>query len=199
MGDGNILRELFPQRTYTRLRGYDYSQPGFYFVTICTRDKECLFGVVEQESMNLNAFGEIVRECWKGIPQHCAGIENEVFVVMPNHVHGIIVITERTLTADRNGRSGSKPDPTRHSLSEIVRGFKTYSARAINERRRSQGIPVWQRGFYEHVIRDDREYRRIGEYITHNAAKWEMDVMNPRQQTSLWGRVCDAARAALHE
>ena len=102
-----------------------------------------------------------------------------------------------TGTAPRPGRSGcadpgssytgsrelsnrQKPDPTTPALSEIVRGFKTFSARAINQQRHSPVIPVWQRSFYEHVIRGDQEYRKIGEYITYNAPKWEMDVMNPR-------------------
>ncbi len=93
---------------------------------------------------------------------------------MPNHVHGIILIHEA------EGRSGSKPDPTRgHPLSEIVRAFKTYSARKINEDRQSQGTPIWQRSYYEHIIRSEKEYSQIGEYIMYNPAKWDMDGENP--------------------
>ena len=131
--------------------------------------------------MNLNTYGEIVQSCWKDIPLHYPEVENDVFMVMPNHVHGIISIHE--VNPDRLGqvgRSGSKPDPTsRRPLSEIVRGFKTYSSRKINERRQSQGTPVWQRSYYEHIIRGEKEYSQIGEYIIYNPSKWEMDRENP--------------------
>lgn len=94
-------------------------------------------------------------------------------MVMPNHVHGIIFIS------DENGRAGYKPAPTkRHHLSEIVRAFKTYSAKGINGIRKSPGVSVWQRSFYEHIIRDEKEYLEIGEYILHNPAKWESDNEN---------------------
>ena len=91
---------------------------------------------------------------------------------MPNHVHGIIAIHEV-------GRAGSKPAPTkRYPLSEIVRAFKTYSSRRINELRNSQGIPVWQRNYYEHIIRSESDYHQIGEYILYNPSKWETDHEN---------------------
>lgn len=177
MSGKDILRELYPQRIYTRLRGYDYSQPGFYFVTICTHDHSSILGSVETGQMGLSAFGGIVHECWKDVPRHYGGVTNDLFIVMPNHVHGIIVL--RGEDPHPPERSGSKPDRTEvHSLSEIVRGFKTYSARRINDRRRSPGVPVWQRGFYEHVVRNDHEYRRIGEYIRQNPERWETDLMN---------------------
>jgi putative transposase len=92
---------------------------------------------------------------------------------MPNHVHGIIIIQDLR-------RVGPRPTPTkRHPLSEIVRAFKSYSSRKINEHRHLPGIPVWQRGYYEHVIRSEEEFTRIGEYILFNAAKWETDRENP--------------------
>ena len=181
-----LLEELYPQRRYIRLRSYDYTQPGAYFVTSCTHGKQCLFGNIKNNIMKLNPYGEIVQSCWKDIPLHYPEVNNEVFIVMPNHVHGIISIHD--VNPDRSGqvgRSGSKPDPTkRQPLSEIVRAFKTYSSRKINEYRQSQGTPVWQRSFYEHIIRSEREYRQMGEYIIYNPAKWEMDSENPNAKRS---------------
>ena len=102
------------------------------------------------------------------------GFNNDVFAVMPNHVHGIIMIH------DENRRSGSKPDPTKkHPLSEIVRAFKTYSSRNINVLRHTPSSVVWQHGYYEHVIRDELDFREIGEYILSNSAKWDSDNENP--------------------
>jgi len=164
----------FPKRRNIRLRGYDYSLLGAYFITICTHNKQCLFGTIGKGTMNLNPYGKIVRECWINIPQHYIGINSNVFIVMPNHIHGVIEIRgEET-------RSGSKPDPTkRHPLSEIVRAFKTYSSRGINELRDSHGTKVWQSGYYEHIIRGETDYREIGDYIIFNPAKWESDSENP--------------------
>jgi putative transposase len=122
-----------------------------------------------------------VQECWKDTSYHYYGISNDIFVVMPNHVHGIIIIH------DTNDRSGSKPDPARkHPLSEIVRAFKTYSSRRINEHRKSQGTSVWQRSYYEHVIRNEKEQHEIGEYVIYNPTKWEMDNENPNAQLNLF-------------
>jgi REP element-mobilizing transposase RayT len=157
-----------------RLPNHDYSSAGAYFVTICTVNKHCLFGEIKNGTMQLNQYGEIVQQCWNDIPKHYFGINNEIFSVMPNHIHGIINIKEEI------GRSGSKPDPTnRHALPEIVRSFKTFSAKDINEIRHLPGTHVWQRSFYEHIIRTDNEYREIGEYIYYNSLKWESDAENP--------------------
>jgi REP element-mobilizing transposase RayT len=124
--------------------------------------------------MQLNHCGELVQQCWEALPTHYIGINNQIFIVMPNHVHGIIMLT------GENRRSGSKPDPTdSFSLSEVIRGFKSYSSRAVNEARHSPGTTVWQRNYYEQIIRTEREYLKIGEYIVYNAAKWDKDSENP--------------------
>jgi REP element-mobilizing transposase RayT len=173
MNDYTMLNH-FPDRIYTRLTDYDYSAPGAYFVTICVYKKQCLFGSIENGTVRLNQYGEIVLKCWKELQNHYAGINNRIFTVMPNHVHGILEIMQP------NKRSGSKPDPTkRYPLSEIIRAFKTYSSRGINELRHSPGTTIWQRSFYEHIIRNEKEYREIGEYILYNPAKWENDKENP--------------------
>jgi REP element-mobilizing transposase RayT len=172
--NNNIEKNIIPIRKHMRLQGYDYSSPGAYFVTICTHNKQCLFGAIENGIMNLNPNGQIVWKCWEGTPRHYAGISNEIFMVMPNHIHGIIIIH------DGNKRSGSKPDPTKkHPLSEIIRAFKSYSTRNINELRHTKGTVVWQHGYYEHVIRDGKDFQEIGEYILGNPSKWESDTDNP--------------------
>ncbi|GIV83933.1 MAG: hypothetical protein KatS3mg052_0940 [Candidatus Roseilinea sp.] len=165
-----------PNRRSIRLKGYDYSQAGAYFITICTKDRACLFGEVVNGEMRLNALGQIVHGVWNNLPNHYAGVEMDAFVVMPNHVHGIVVIVG----------AGFKPAPTtttaptttRHGLPEIVRQFKTFSARRINEMRGTPGVSVWQRNYYEHIIRNEESLHRIREYIANNPLKWELDREN---------------------
>jgi REP element-mobilizing transposase RayT len=169
-----IVRDLLPNRKYVRLPEHDYSSAGVYFVTICALNKQCLFGEIKNAAMRPNPYGKIVQQCWNDIPKHYFETNNEIFSLMPNHVHGIIIIP------DDDGRSGLKPDPTnRHTLPEIIRAFKTFSAKGINEAMHSPGTPIWQRSFYEHIIRTEKEYREIGEYIYHNPQKWDSDTENP--------------------
>ena len=126
--------ELFPRRRRTKLPDYDYSSEGAYFITICIFEKQCLLGSVIDSSMKLNQNGEFVASCWRDIPLHYPCVKNDVFIVMPNHFHGIVTID------GSGGRAGSKPAPTRQPpLSEIIRAFKTYSSRRINEPRNCQG------------------------------------------------------------
>ena len=178
-------------RRSIRLKGYDYSQPGAYFVTICTHRHECLFGEIVGAGsetvptvdigphMELNAYGEIVQFTWYDLVNHASGIEFGEFVIMPNHIHGIIIIVER----DHVG-AGSEPAPTaatkKYSLPEIVRQFKTYSARRINEHRGRRGESVWQRNYWEHIIRGEKSYHEITTYIINNPVNWEMDKLHPR-------------------
>lgn len=156
-------------RRSLRLKGYDYSQAGAYFVTICVHEKKCLFGEVIGSKMEVNEIGRRVQMVWDGLPAHYPYVATDAFVIMPNHVHGVIAI-----------RAGLKPAPTkRHGLSEIVRAFKTFSARQINEFRNTPGAPVWQRNYYEHIIRNDEDYNRIAEYIATNPQRWRDDSLHP--------------------
>jgi putative transposase len=162
----------FPRRQNFRLRGYDYSWQGAYFVTICSNDKLYIFGRITNNTVKLNSFGEAVESAWKKIPVHFPEVNNEVFIVMPNHIHGIISI-------NGPGRADSKSAPTQgHSLSDIVRAFKVYSTQKINRLRNTQGVTAWQRGYNEHVIRGEEDYYEIGKYIMYNPAKWETDPEN---------------------
>ena len=168
-----IIQNIYPDRKNLRLPDFLYSSSCAYFVTICTYHKQYLFGEIKNGTMHLNSNGNIVKKCWNDLQTHYVGINNDVFVVMPNHLHGIILIR------DENGRDGSKPSPTKpHNLSEIVRSFKTYSSKGINELHQTPGVSLWQRSFYEHVIRNDNDYSEICEYIFYNPAKWETDREN---------------------
>ena len=171
---------LSKSRRSIRLSGYDYSQAGAYFVTICAKKRNSVFGEISGDEMNPNAFGNIVIKCWMAIPQHFGFAELDEFVLMPNHIHGILVL------ADQPGRgtiyralAGVERfgDPTPDSLPTIIRTFKAAATRQIN--RDSGPLVVWQRGYYEHVIRDEKELNRIRQYIVENPLKWATDRENP--------------------
>ena len=169
-------------RRSIRLKGYDYSQAGMYFVTICVQKHTCLFGEIVDGEMFLNDYGKIVQTVWDKLPQHYDNIQLDKFVIMPNHIHGIIVITGDVATVG----AGLKPaptviaipptaTPTKHGLSEIIRALKTFSARKINELRNSQGEKLWQRNYWEHIIRNEQSYQRIANYIISNPKNWNHD------------------------
>ena len=155
-----------------RLPGYDYSQAGAYFVTICTAGREYMFGEIIDGKVVPNDAGEIVKSVWNELPNHYPHVELDQFVIMPNHFHGIIVLLNTTINVVG---AGLKPAPTvikRHGLPEIIRGFKTFSARRINEINKSSGSKLWQRNYYEHIIRNGYELDRIRHYIFNNPQRW---------------------------
>jgi putative transposase len=183
------------RRRSIRLTGYDYSQTGAYFVTICTQNRECLFGDIVDGEMGLNDAGCIVKQCWDNIPAHFSHVELDEFIVMPNHVHGIIVIVGAQFIAPCGTITPSNHNATNNdknhgamkqgainrapTIGEIVRVFKARCTHAINQTHNTPGHPVWQRNYYEHIIRDDEEINRIREYIIENPAKWTKDNDNP--------------------
>ena len=171
------------KRKLNRLRDYDYSKSGYYFVTICTKDRNEFFGRVEEEKMNLNNFGEIVSQCWYDLPKHYSNCSLDSFVIMPNHVHGIIVIDNEKIVGN-----GLKPFPT-YGLPEIVRGFKTFSSRRINEMIKEDNNFQWQKSFFDHVIRNEKSLENLRQYIIYNSLKWELDIENRRKASNL-GKTC---------
>jgi putative transposase len=169
-----------PHRQGLRLKRYDYSQAGAYFVTICAHGKACLFGDVIGSEVKVNELGRKVQAVWDDLPVHYPHVATDAFVVMPNHVHGVVVL--RDVGAGFKPARTAEPARTalrRHGLSEIVRAFKTFSARRINEFRETSGAPVWQRNYYEHIIRDDADYNRIAEYVANNPKRWAEDSLHP--------------------
>jgi putative transposase len=207
-------------RRSIRLAGYDYSQAGAYFVTICTYQRELLF-----EDAVLRRVAEAM---WQRIPRHFPHVQLDAWVVMPNHVHGIIAIVD-----DPHGRgeaSQQSPAPANQvasagtglagepvtgdasplrkrpsgapagSLGAIVGNFKAVTARRINRMRRAPGAPVWQRNYYEHVVRDERALKAIRQYIADNPARWAWDTYNPAaagpdpQAAELWRLLQETTR-----
>ena len=167
-----------------RLRDFDYSQAGAYFVTICTHGRACRFGDVVDGDMRLNEAGRIVEQFWSAIPSHFPDVILDAFVVMPNHVHGIVAIVDGTVRAKNfsplqdNIMTIRKPvrSPSK-TIGSIVRGFKVGVTKWFRENGRID--EVWQRNYYEHIIRDDESLNRIREYIQNNPIQWTYDRENP--------------------
>ncbi len=160
-----------PRRRLLRLRDYDYTRPGAYFVTVCTRRRACLFGHIADGMMRPNTLGAIVETCWLTLPHHYPHARLDAFVVMPNHAHGILFLDDDAIAR----RATSK----RHGLSEIMRAFKTFSSRRVNALSNGSGARVWQRGYYEHIIRNETSLRRLRNYIETNPLRWDLDRENP--------------------
>ncbi len=174
-----------------RLQHFDYSQPGEYFVTICAFQRKSYFGNISGGIMHLSPIGEIVLVCWTEIKNHFANIELPAYSVMPNHFHGIILINEpvearhavpgdlscSNQTTIRASESFGKPVSS--SLPTIIRSYKSAVTRRANaDFRSASSINVWQRGYYEHVIRNEEELAQIGDYILCNLSRWEEDREN---------------------
>ena len=163
---------------------------GAYFITLCTHGRECLFGQIIDGEMRLNALGEIARAEWELTGRLRADIELGQYVIMPNHFHGIIwIIDDRGRGTARDGGRGTArraPTTTTHeqfgkpvagSIPTIVRAFKSAVTRQINQVRQTPGAPVWQRNYYEHIIRDERSWQNIAAYILNNPRQWELDQL----------------------
>jgi putative transposase len=155
-----------------RLKGYDYSSPGAYFVTMLAFNRACIFGEVVDGKMILNKFGGIVAQTWEWLSEQYPYIRVDPYIVMPNHFHGILQIIE----LDDECRGGSRPAPTPiKNLGQLIGAFKTVSANKINQFRNTSGSPVWQRNYYEHVIRNEIELNDIAGYILTNPESWAHD------------------------
>ncbi|MGQ0602346.1 MAG: transposase [Anaerolineales bacterium] len=176
-------------RRSIRLKGYDYRRTGAYFVTLVTYGREGLFGEIVAEAMRPNEFGAIVTDDWRRISRHFVRVTLDEFVVMPNHVHGVIVLGWDEASAGRGPEipaalsaeaAPQRPIGTQSgSLGAIVQNYKSVTTRKINQRRCTPGVPVWQRNYYERIIRDEGELNRIRRYIIENPLRWALDDNNP--------------------
>ncbi len=154
-------------RKSIRLQGYDYSQAGLYFVTICTQNRLHLFGEITDGAMVLNDAGYAAKKYWNAIPAHYPHIRLHEFTIMPNHVHGIV------------GAENFPPLQNSVPLGNIVRGYKIGVTKWFQQNKQHPvGTSVWQRNYWEHIIRDENEYNRIAQYILNNPEKWTMDKLN---------------------
>jgi REP element-mobilizing transposase RayT len=171
-------RSTTNRRKPQRLREFDYSDEGAYFFTICVKDRVPMLGTVKGERVTLSEAGKLVQQTWKELPGHYNEIGLDEFMVMPNHVHGIIWILGRTPPSGSVGE-GLRPSPTKTSnkvsLPEVIRAFKSFSAREVNKLNNTSGLALWQRGYHEHVLRNDDDLYQHRAYIVNNPLKWELD------------------------
>jgi putative transposase len=190
-------------RRSIRLKGYDYSYPGTYFVTICVHDRRCIFGDIIDRQMIANPAGNMVTNAWNELPKKYEHVATDFFVLMPNHIHGIIVLNPRHVGAAPCGRpvcSGAQSPqgqpqgvaPTRETLltlCDVVHRFKSWTTKLYSDGVKKQDWPsfpgrLWQRNYYEHVIRDDEDLNKIREYIVTNPYSWVEDKENPQKGTT---------------
>jgi putative transposase len=218
-------RQILHHPHSIRLKGYDYAQAGAYFVTICTQGRECLFGEIVDDEMQLSDVGRMVQTAWSELPDHYPGVETDAFVVMPNHIHGIIILTSDQpaqgpapmgpmgRTADGAGVGAAPrgcPDakpadlgPVRRtadgagvgatprgcldaklSLSDVVNRFKSWTTARYRHGVAQLGWPpfagkLWQRNYYEHIVRNEEELGQMRQYVEGNPLKWALDRENP--------------------
>jgi putative transposase len=172
-----FMTPFFKNRRSLRLSEYDYSQSGAYFITICVRNRRPLLGTIMNNQMQLNSCGKIAETSWQWLSQAYDYVELDDWIVMPNHFHGIILISP-------DCRGGSRTAPTGDykikPLGRLIGAFKTTSTKQINSIHATGAASFWQRNFYEHVIRDDHALNRIREYVTTNPLRWNLDRENPQ-------------------
>jgi putative transposase len=164
-------------RKSLQLNQYDYAQGGAYFITICTHNHKCLFGKIIGGKMILNDPGEITRHCWLGMTNHFSMVVLDEYIIMPNHMHGIIILNDNTVARHavplRHFEQFGKP--TRQSIPTIIRSFKSAATKHINETHKIPGLPVWQSNYFEHIIRHESELLKTREYIIYNPMHWTSD------------------------
>ena len=167
---------MIHKRKSIRLRNWNYASHGYYFVTICVNNRQCLFGKIINNQIILNEYGKIIKFTWLDLVNHNRGILLDEFVVMPNHIHGIIIVGAGSKPALIISGAGLEPAPT--ALSEIVRQFKTFSANLINKLRNAPGVKLWQRNYYDHIIRNEQSLNALRAYINNNPIQWSTDKYN---------------------
>ncbi len=163
-----------------RLAGYNYSWPGAYFVTVCTFDKRCMFGRVVNEKMNINSYGKIVKREWIVSCKSYPDVYCDYYIVMPNHFHAIVFINKPQSASGASPRQSDAVPVTRKDrrqmlLPKIVGRFKMQAAKHINLIRNTSGRAIWQRSYYDHIIRNEEDLTQKREYIINNPIKWELD------------------------
>jgi len=167
-----------------RLRDYDYSQAGAYFITICTQNREYLFGDIVDGAMQMNAAGIMVLQTWNQLPQRFSNAALDIVAVMPNHLHGIIFLHRRGDPCDRPLPSATKGGTLPDSIGRLVQAFKSITTNqyihGVKEQKwRPFSGRLWQRNYWERIIRDETELENTRAYIQNNPAQWELDELNP--------------------
>lgn len=187
-----------PYRRSIRLAGFDYADERAYFVTICAYGRERVFGEVVGEAVHLSAIGEMARDCWLLIPTHFPFVELDAFVIMPDHIHGIIILNHDAASKGEVGARHALPLPTEPcpraafgkpqpgSLGTIVGSFKSAVSKRANDSRGTPGAPLWQRGFYDHILRAEDDVNAIRAYLDTNPARWAGDAERA-PDNPVWG------------
>ena len=197
------------RRKPNRLKGYDYSRARHYFVTVCAQDRQCLFGEIDAGRMVLNRAGQMVDRWWRKTESKFPHVELGEYVIMPNHIHGVVAIVgaDPCVRPKREERESGKhkrieqQQQEEHQqdgfqnqgghmgppLQEVIRWFKTMTTNEYIQEVKSGSFPqfakrIWQRSFYDHVIRDDEDLNRIREYVRDNPARWTLDEENPENR-----------------
>ena len=177
-----------------RLKGYDYSSNGLFFITICTNNLMNLFGIIENGEMLLNDAGKFTLKCWREIPKHFPNISLHKEIVMPNHIHGVIEIIdvirskpkEELSMIEKNEKDFTwKLTSPSQTVGAVIRGFKVGVVKWFRRNMKEEfpiGQPVWQRNYYEHIIRNDKSYQNIVNYILNNPLKWDKDEFNQKKK-----------------
>ena len=171
------MSDDFPNRQTIRLPGYDYSENGYYFVTVCSHGMEQIFGEIINGKMVLNDVGEMIKMVWFSLPKHHV-VKLDEFQIMPNHIHFVLILLGSG--AKNNESGGSRPAPT---IGTIIGLFKSTCSKQIHDlvgARRASPVSIkqkqiFQRNYYEHIIRNEREYKQIVYYIRNNPQNWEND------------------------
>jgi REP element-mobilizing transposase RayT len=198
----NAMGERRQARRSIRFKGYDYRLAGGYFVTICVRNGECILGEIVDDEMVLNSFGQIVDGEWRKGEEIREHVLLDVYQVMPNHFHGIVFLLNELEPDPRQTEHSSvwakHASPLRNvdlelgpfmglkpgSLSAVIRGFKSASTRRVNKLRGISGVSIWQRNFWERIIRNERELEAIRRYILANPVNWRKDDLYPGSSRS---------------
>jgi len=195
-------------RRSIRIPGYDYSQDGWYFLTICTQNRNCIFGQILKGRMHLNNGGLMVKTWWQKVTDKFPSVQTDEYVIMPNHFHGIINIVDRAtprgrpilcekpalhghpIAVNTNNKSGQphnelgQPHRVAPTLGDIVNWFKTMTTNQYIHGVKQNGWPpfpgrLWQRNYYDHIIRNENELNHFRRYIADNPANWQIDKENP--------------------
>ena len=183
-------------RRSIRLPDYDYSQAGAYFVTIVAWHRECLFGDVVNKEIVLSKFGLIAKQQWEKLPERFPNIELGAYMIMPNHMHGIIeILAGRGTAGNLNDLDGELfcraltreqfQRPVKGSIPTIVRSYKSSVSYRINLMRNTDGVSVWQRNYYEHIIRSEQDLQNKTDYIEANPMLWDDDDENPENPVNI--------------
>ncbi|MFY9730930.1 MAG: transposase [Candidatus Acidiferrales bacterium] len=183
------VKPFLPRRRTIRFQNFDYSQAACYFVTICSKDNRCIFGHVVAARMQLSDLGRIVEECLVAVPRHFKNADIPVHSIMPNHLHAVVALRVEASSAPPTETNSVRAEtfaaPITGSIPTIVRSFKSAVTRAARAAFRKPSLDVWQRNYFERVIRSDDEFRKTWQYICENPARWDFDPENPQKQTRI--------------